>query len=59
MHARVQKFDTDSDYTGWGRNRSGQLGLGHMRDMWAPQQVLCEWIPRQFGGFDDYMNMEI
>ena len=27
---------------GWGCNRSGQLGLGHSRDMWAPQQILIE-----------------
>jgi len=27
---------------GWGCNRSGQLGLGHTRDMWAPQQILIE-----------------
>ncbi|MGB1603458.1 MAG: hypothetical protein ACPIOQ_62575, partial [Promethearchaeia archaeon] len=27
---------------GWGRNRSGQLGLGHTRDMWAPQQIVLE-----------------
>ena len=27
---------------GWGRNRSGQLGLGHARDCWAPQQILIE-----------------
>eukprot|EP00961_Rhodomonas_salina_P038503 517396-Rhodomonas_salina.3 len=27
---------------GWGRNSAGQLGLGHNRDMFAPQQLLLE-----------------